>query len=72
MSIEKMDKRFGEVAIEKGFIDPEQLMASLKIQAGEEREQGKHRIIGAILVEYGFMNISQVEEVIHSMDRSER
>ena len=70
MSIEDMDKRFGEVAMEKGFIDLEQLTASLKIQEAEELEQGKHRIIGAILVEYGFMSISQVEEVIHSMDGS--
>jgi len=67
MSIEYTDKRFGVVAIEKGFISLDQLLESIKIQIEEEIEQGLHRIVGAILVEKGVMNLLQVEEVLHSI-----
>lgn len=32
MPVEKLDKRFGTVAVENGFIIPEQLFEALKIQ----------------------------------------
>ena len=64
MSVEFTDKRFGVVAIEKGFISLDQLLEALKIQIEEEIEQGIHRVVGAILVEMGYMNLSQVEEIL--------
>ncbi|MFC1515935.1 hypothetical protein ACFL7E_04155 [Thermodesulfobacteriota bacterium] len=67
MSIEYTDKRFGVVAIEKGFISLDQLLESLKMQIEEELERGIHRVIGAILVENGFMDLLQIEEVLDSM-----
>ena len=67
MSEELPDKRFGVVAIEKEFINMGQLLEGLEIQIEEEIEQGVGRVIGAILVEKGYMNLSQVEEVLESM-----
>ena len=67
MSEELPDRRFGVVAIEKGFITMDQLLEGLEIQIEEEAEQGVSRVIGAILVEKGYMNLSQVEEVLESI-----
>jgi hypothetical protein len=66
-SIEYTDKRFGVVALEKGLIDMNQLLEVLKVQIEEEMEQGIHRVVGSILVEMGYMNLSQVEEVLEDM-----
>ena len=62
-----MEKRFGVVAIEKGFISMAQLLEGLDIQVEEEIEQGMRRIIGAILIEKGHMDLSQVQEVVEAM-----
>jgi hypothetical protein len=68
MSEELMEKRFGVVAIENGFISMDQLLEALEIQIDEEVEQGQRRVIGAILVEKGYMNLSQVQETLESCD----
>ena len=67
MSEELPDRRFGVVAIEKGFISMDQRLEGQEIQIEEEVELGVRRVIGAILVEKGYMNLSQVEEVLESM-----
>ncbi|MFC1814164.1 hypothetical protein ACFL03_15880 [Thermodesulfobacteriota bacterium] len=67
MSEEFTDKRFGVVAMEKGFISMDQLLEGLEIQVEEEIEQGMRRIIGAILIEKGYMDLSQVQEVVEAM-----
>jgi hypothetical protein len=63
-----MEKRFGVVAIEKGFINRDQLIEALEIQIDEEIEQGVRRVTGAILVEKGYMNLSQVQETFELCD----
>lgn len=67
MSIEQLDRHFGIIAIEKGFISTEQLLEALKVQIKKLLEQGEHGLIGAILLEKEFMTISQVEEVLRFM-----
>jgi hypothetical protein len=57
-------KRFGAIAVEKGFITEEQLFQALKIQAKENVEKGKHRLLGQILLEEGLITASQIEEVL--------
>ena len=57
-------KRFGAIAVEKGFITEEQLFQALKIQAKENVEEGKHRLLGQILLEEGLITASQIEEVL--------
>jgi len=64
---ELTEKRFGVVAIEKGFISMNQLLEGLEIQVEEEIEQGLRRVIGAILVEKGYMDLLQVQEVLEAM-----
>jgi hypothetical protein len=67
MSEGRLDKRFGAVAIEKGFITLENLIEAIKIQVTENLEDSEHRLIGQILWEKGYLTTEQINEVIKSM-----
>jgi hypothetical protein len=67
MSIERLDKRFGTIAIEKGFITLDHLMEALEIQVTEDLEGIKHRFICQILLEKGYLTNIQINEVIKFM-----
>ena len=64
MAIEEYEKRFGAIAVEQGFITLEQLLEAMKVQVTEDIEHKKHRPIGQILFELGYMTDSQIEEVL--------
>jgi len=64
MKVEHVELRFGIIAREMGFINAEQLVEALKIQVMEEAENKKHRQIGTILLEKGFITSKQIEEVV--------
>jgi hypothetical protein len=49
-TVEVHDKRFGVVAVEKGFITKEQLFEALKIQVEEDLSGEPHTLIGIILI----------------------
>jgi hypothetical protein len=68
MSEGMLDKRFGAVAIDKGFISLEQLFDAMKIQISENMEGGEHRLIGQILWEMGYITSEQINEVLKSME----
>lgn len=68
MSIERLDKRLGTIAIEKGFITLDHLFESLKIQCTEDLEGIKRRLIGQILLEKDYITNMQINEVLKSMD----
>lgn len=63
MRLEKFDRRFGTIAVNKGFITAKQLVRALELQVTEEIEDGKHRLIGMILHEQGQITPSQIDEV---------
>jgi hypothetical protein len=67
MSLERLDKRFGIAAIERGFITPEQLYEAIKIQVMEELEGAKRQLIGEILREKEYITNLQIDEVLLSM-----
>ena len=67
MSTQKIDNRFGVVAIEKGFIISEQLIEALKIQVHEELEGSERRLIGQILIDEGQITTDQIDEVLIAM-----
>lgn len=67
MSEGKLDKRFGAVAIDKGFITLENLIAAMKIQILENLQGLDHRLIGQILWEEGYIQTEQINEVLKSM-----
>jgi hypothetical protein len=61
---ERFEKRFGVVAVEKGFITPDQLFDALKIQVQDDMEAGSHRLIGEILCAHDVMTSDQVDQVL--------
>lgn len=67
MAIEDLDLRFGSIAVRKGFITSEQLIEVLSIQATENVENNKHRIIGTILREKEYLSIEQIDEILKEM-----
>lgn len=67
MSEGKLDKRFGAVAIDKGFITLENLIEAMKIQILENLQGNDHRLIGQILWEEGYIKTEQINEVLKSM-----
>ncbi|MFH1350759.1 MAG: hypothetical protein ABII26_07445 [Pseudomonadota bacterium] len=67
MAIEPFEKRFGMIAMGKGFITLGELFAALKVQVNEEIEEGRHRLIGEIMLEQGFITSEQIQEVVKSI-----
>lgn len=57
-------KLFGEVALEKKFVTPEQLYEALTIQVRVRSEGGEEKLLGQILLELGYMNEVQVSIVL--------
>jgi len=69
MSEGKLVKRFGTVAVEKGFINPENLYEAVKIQIFENMDNYDHRLIGQILLKLGYINTEQIKEVLKTMGK---
>ena len=69
METEHLEKRFGILAVEKGFITAGQVIEALKIQVMEDVEKGKHRLIGLILLEQGLISLSQIEDVLQLLGK---
>ena len=62
-----LEKNFGTVALEKGFVTGEQLEEAVKVQREQDMEGLEHRLIGSILYSLGYMTIPQVNEVIDTL-----
>jgi len=55
--------------VEKGSVTPEeQVLEAIDLQVRENIEKNKHRLIGTILVDQGYMRHSQISEVLKSME----
>jgi|WetSurMetagenome_2_1015567.scaffolds.fasta_scaffold150080_4 hypothetical protein len=65
--IEHYEKRFGLIAIEKGFIRADDLVKALTIQVDEDIRHVKHRYLGEILFALGIMTDKQVEDVLSDL-----
>ena len=65
----KNHKRFGVIAVEKGFISDDQLLQALNLQAQENLKAGQHRLLGQILLDLGFMTEPQIEEVLEVINQ---
>jgi hypothetical protein len=64
----KNPKRFGQVAVEKGFLDETHILEALEIQARDKNEGKEHRLVGAILVDEGYLTEDQVAEILETMN----
>lgn len=57
-------RRFGQVAVERGFITPEQLKEALAEQVDDDLNKKRHRLLGEILFDKNWMTANQVEAVL--------
>ena len=67
MSFHGLEKRFGITAVDKGLISADQLVEAMALQIREELAQRRHRPIGQILVELGYLDRRQVREVLMAL-----
>ena len=58
---------FGEIAVDLGFITPEDVFEALNVQFYEDRRGDRHRLIGEILQAIGKLGGAQVDEVLAQM-----
>ena len=70
--VKAVEKRFGEIAIDLGFINEEQLEEATNLQMEQDVDGLEHRLIGSILYSLGYMTIQQVNEVIDSSKKSQK
>lgn len=70
MKIIHLDKRFGVIALEKGFVTAKQVVDALKTQVEEDLSLGTHRLIGRILLEKQIITLSQLDEVLSYMEKT--
>jgi len=59
--------RFGQLAVEMGFVTTEQLKQGLAEQVDDNLASRPHRILGSIFFDQGWMTPGQVEAVLNRM-----
>ena len=68
-NVEVHDKRFGVIAVEKGFITKEQLFEAMKIQVEEDVSGKPHTLIGIILIKLGYLTKEEADHVLFEMKK---
>jgi len=68
-NVEVHDKRFGVIAVEKGFITKEQLFEAMKIQVEEDLSGKPHTLIGIILIKLGYLTREEADHVLLTMKK---
>ena len=56
--------KFGRIPVERKMITRKQLATAMQIQVSDDIEQKPHRRVGEILQDLGYLNKSQVAEVL--------
>ena len=68
MSLGNFKKRFGDIALEKGYITEKQLADALDLQKSNRQVGVDNRLIGSILYRQGIMGIWEVIEVLQCLE----
>lgn len=59
--------RFGMVAVNRGYVTPNQLKEALAEQVDDDLANRPHRLLGKIFFEKNLMNLTQIEEVLDKL-----
>lgn len=65
--VKKYCARFGVIAVNKGYINEENLFDAIKLQIEENISNEEHRLIGTILYDLGIMNEKEIEDVVNEL-----
>jgi len=68
VDIDLPSRRFGFIAIEKGFIKVDQLYEALIKQRAQETGKTERRPLGMILKDMGYLSVAQIEEVLQALE----
>jgi hypothetical protein len=60
-------RRFGLIAIEKGFIKADQLYEALMRQRAQETGGAERRPLGLILKDLGYLSVSEIGEILQTL-----
>lgn len=69
---ETINKRFGVMAIKKGLVTREQVIAALEIQTREKENQKEARFIGEILQETTDLSFADIDEILLEQKQFEK
>lgn len=58
---------FGEIALERGYVDAAQLYEALTVQAKRRADQKSDKLLGQILLELGYLSPDHLQEVIDEL-----
>ena len=67
MAEKRFIKRFGTIAIEKGFITKDQFIDAMAMQIENDLEGSGHWILGSLLSRMDYMTPEQINEVIEAI-----
>jgi hypothetical protein len=67
IGLEYPDRRFGVIAMEKGFINADHLWEALVAQKAQVTGDVERRHVGMILKDLGYLSVSQVNEILETM-----
>ena len=68
IEVDLPQRRFGFVAIEKGFIKVDQLYEALVKQRAQETGRAERMPLGMILKDMGYLSVSQIDEVLQVLE----
>ncbi len=61
--------RFGQIAIELGLVNMEQLKKALSEQVDDDIAHKPHKLLGEIFFEHGWLTFQQIELVLNKLFR---
>lgn len=64
--------RFGQIAVEMGFISEAQLREAMCLQVEDDLRGRPHRLLGMILFEKDWMTAEQIDQVLNILLRRMR
>jgi hypothetical protein len=70
VAVDRLDntcRRFASIAVERGFITAEQAKAALAQQMDEDLANRPHRVLGAILMDKGWITPERIDVVLNEL-----
>ncbi|RJR17140.1 MAG: hypothetical protein C4581_08510 [Nitrospiraceae bacterium] len=69
---QKYCPRFGQIAVEKGYVTSEQVKEAVSEQIDDNIAGRPHRLIGRIFLDNGIMTPQQIEIVLNELFKREK